>query len=319
MAKAVISTGSAANDGTGDTLRGAATKINANFTELYNQLGNDGSNLSQKISLRDSNGTGVVVFEGVTSGNGLSTYLIAEDPSQDQIIILPDANGRIVLTNTTDTLTNKTLTTPTIASITNGGTVTIPSGTDTLVARTSTDTLTNKTLTSPVINSPTIGTLINDANGAEIIKFTATGSAQNEITIANAAGNDAPSITATGGATNINLNLTAKGTGSINLSKAAFSHQEVTTDAASIVDNTLIIGNGTDGNDLTLSLANGTTTGEYKIFINKGTDPMEVTPVTFAQGTKFTLTQYEACTCVWGGTGAGGWYLVGNQSTAAIA
>jgi len=73
MAKAVISTGSAANDGTGDTLRGAATKINANFTELYNQLGNDGNNLSQKISLRDSNGTGVVVFEGATSGNGLST------------------------------------------------------------------------------------------------------------------------------------------------------------------------------------------------------------------------------------------------------
>jgi len=50
-----------------------------------------------------------------------------------------------------DTLTNKTLTAPTIATITNGGTVTIPSGADTLVARTSTDTLTNKTLTSPTI------------------------------------------------------------------------------------------------------------------------------------------------------------------------
>ena len=35
MEKEVISTGSAANDGTGDTLRTAGTKINSNFTELY--------------------------------------------------------------------------------------------------------------------------------------------------------------------------------------------------------------------------------------------------------------------------------------------
>ena len=59
------------------------------------------------------------------------------------------------------TLTNKTLTTPTIASITNGGTVTIPSGADTLVARTSTDTLTNKTLSSPTLTSPVINTAIS--------------------------------------------------------------------------------------------------------------------------------------------------------------
>ena len=37
MGKQVISTGSSANDGTGDTLRSAGTKINANFTELYNR------------------------------------------------------------------------------------------------------------------------------------------------------------------------------------------------------------------------------------------------------------------------------------------
>ena len=37
MAKQVISTGSSANDGTGDTLRSAGTKINANFTELYDR------------------------------------------------------------------------------------------------------------------------------------------------------------------------------------------------------------------------------------------------------------------------------------------
>jgi hypothetical protein len=38
MAKQVINTGSVANDGTGDTLRAAFTKTNANFTELYNSV-----------------------------------------------------------------------------------------------------------------------------------------------------------------------------------------------------------------------------------------------------------------------------------------
>ena len=44
MAKSVLNIGSAANDGTGDTLRGGATKINSNSDELYNSLG-DGTNL----------------------------------------------------------------------------------------------------------------------------------------------------------------------------------------------------------------------------------------------------------------------------------
>ena len=44
------------------------------------------------------------------------------------------------------TLTNKTLTAPTISTITNTGTVTLPTSTDTLVGRATTDTLTNKTI-----------------------------------------------------------------------------------------------------------------------------------------------------------------------------
>ena len=50
------------------------------------------------------------------------------------------------------TLTNKTLTTPVISSISNTGTLTLPTSTDTLVGRATTDTLTNKTLTSPTIS-----------------------------------------------------------------------------------------------------------------------------------------------------------------------
>jgi len=62
----------------------------------------------------------------------------------------------------TQTLTNKTLTTPTISSITNTGTLTLPTSTDTLVGRATTDTLTNKTLTSAVLNGTISGTSIKD-------------------------------------------------------------------------------------------------------------------------------------------------------------
>src|SRR5210317_1039926 len=46
----------------------------------------------------------------------------------------------------TQTLTNKTLTTPVISSISNTGTITLPTASDTLVGRATTDTLTNKTI-----------------------------------------------------------------------------------------------------------------------------------------------------------------------------
>lgn len=53
----------------------------------------------------------------------------------------------------TETLTNKTLTSPVISAISNSGTLTLPSGTDTVVARATADTLTNKTLTNPTLGN----------------------------------------------------------------------------------------------------------------------------------------------------------------------
>jgi hypothetical protein len=66
-----------------------------------------------------------------------------------------------------------------------------------------------------VMTSPNIVTSINDTNGNELIGVTATGSAVNEITVANAATLNNPSLSATGGDTNIGINLTPKGTGKI--------------------------------------------------------------------------------------------------------
>jgi hypothetical protein len=63
-------------------------------------------------------------------------------------------NSTVATLTGSQTLTNKTLTTPIISTISNTGTLTLPTSTDTLVGRATTDTLTNKTLTAAVENNP---------------------------------------------------------------------------------------------------------------------------------------------------------------------
>lgn len=72
---------------------------------------------------------------------------------------------------------------------------------------------TSPTIATPAITRPQITTSIDDANGNEVIKTPATASAVNELTVTNAAVNTSPSMTATGGDTNINLLADGKGTG----------------------------------------------------------------------------------------------------------
>jgi len=87
-------------------------------------------------------------------------------------------------------------------------------GTDTasVVTVGGTQTLTNKTLTSP-----RIGTNILDTNGNELLVLTATASAVNELTLANAATAGNPTITVSGGDSNIGIDWVMKGTGTFNL------------------------------------------------------------------------------------------------------
>ena len=313
MTRQNINIGSAANDGTGDTLRSAGTKINQNFQEIYTQLGGDSSNLTTQVTIKDSGGVGTIIYEGTTADSH-ETKLIVDQPTADRTVTIPNATGTIVLRNSTDTLTNKTLTTPIIASISNSGTMTIPTGGGTLATIGGTQTLTNKTLTSPTLNTAKIGTSLNDVNGNELIKVTATGSAVNELTIANGASTTGPTLSATGGGANLNIIMTPKGTGSVELNKAAFSSSTITSNGAANTAATFIIGDA--GSQLDVSLANGTTVGEFKIFTNKGAGAMHVTPASFrGSQTKFILNQFDGCTCIWDGTN---WFLVGNESSVTV-
>jgi len=62
--------------------------------------------------------TGVnIVFEGATA-NAFEATLTAGDPTADRTITLPDLTTTLVGQDTTDTLTNKTLTSPTISGLT---------------------------------------------------------------------------------------------------------------------------------------------------------------------------------------------------------
>ena len=311
MTRQNIGIGSAANDGNGDTLRQAGQKINANFSELYAALGPDSNTISGQISFEND----AVAFEGATA-DAFQTRLKATNPTQDNIITLPDSTGTITLAASPQTLTNKILTAPAISTISNGGTVTIPSGTDTLVARTSTDTLTNKTLTSPTIYRPTIQQGINDSSGNELIKLVRTASAVNEITITNNSNNNHPSIAATGnGAVNhVNLSLSGQGKGSVNISKAAFSSSTITSDGQADSSSSLIICNS--GTAIAVALGQGNTVGEFKIFSNKGAGLATITPAPFANGSTIRLPQNTATQCIWDGTS---WFMLsGNDSDNSI-
>jgi hypothetical protein len=79
------------------------------------------------------------------------------------------------------------------------------------------------------LTSPRIGTQISDTNGNELLKLTATASAVNELTLANAATGAAPVLSATGGDTNIGIALTPKGTGGVVFPAGAVGTPAITT------------------------------------------------------------------------------------------
>ena len=172
MAKQSIFLGTVANDGTGTNLRGGGSIINQNFDEIYTAIG-DGSNLTGYITIEDTSSTQNTVNLGeklqFIGANGITTTV---GNNEVQIAI----DGTVLTETSTDTLTNKSIA---LGTNTITGTLadfnTAVSDAD-LVSIAGTETLTNKTLTSPVINTPTGDVATKDGTQTLTNKTIDTGS-----------------------------------------------------------------------------------------------------------------------------------------------
>lgn len=73
MAKLGINTGSSPNDGTGDSLLQGAIKINSNFNEIYNAIGN-GTTITNSIGFART--AGISTLSGYASTAGIATFAV---------------------------------------------------------------------------------------------------------------------------------------------------------------------------------------------------------------------------------------------------
>jgi len=213
MAYQAIGIGSSANDGTGDTLRVGADKVNDNFVEIYTALG-AGSTTALRIVTSGASANDALIFnssnnrfepspivastfstltnEGDTD-DSFETSISVVDPTADRTINFPDASGTVITTgNLGDITTSGTFTSnitfegstadsfETILAVTDptaDRTITLPNLTGTVSLITATETLTNKTLTTPIITEidgstitlDSAGDITLDADGADVI------------------------------------------------------------------------------------------------------------------------------------------------------
>jgi|MEHZ01.5.fsa_nt_MEHZ011487593.1_4 hypothetical protein len=106
MAKQAINIGSSANDGAGDPLRTAFTKINENFVEVYTELG--GSSLSNISFTGNTIGTDDTNGNILLSPNGTGAIVIDTSKNlqftshTDNAILKFDASGNVAISSIVD-------------------------------------------------------------------------------------------------------------------------------------------------------------------------------------------------------------------------
>jgi hypothetical protein len=153
--------------------------------------------------------------------------------------------------------------------------------------------------------TPQLGGML-DVNGQsigdgtlELVKFAETASAVNELTITNSATGNAPEIAATGDDTNIDLKLTPKGTGKLNLDGIKFpnadgsSGQALTTDGSGVLSFSTISADGTADWDTSVKTTGFTATANKGYFCNTTSAAFTVTlPATPSAGDEVIILDY---------------------------
>jgi hypothetical protein len=181
----------------------------------------------QSIALNATTGATLTFSNGALSDGKNAVIELTGTITGNVSVIIPDGIEKtyLVKNNTTGAFTVQIKTTsgtgPTFATTDKGIKLVYSNGTDVIdsaLQKLSSDyapTLSaNLSTNSKNIQvASTYG--IIDENSNEQIKFSTTASATNEITIANAAASANPTISATGGDTNIGLTLTPKGIGRV--------------------------------------------------------------------------------------------------------
>ena len=270
MTQEVINIGAQADDGTGDTIRGAGIKINANFDELYLRpsVASDIDVIQNNISTTASDadivikpsGTGNVVFPGIT----IEDNNIKSTGANEDLKFVPSGSGSLV-----------------VGGIGFSGTSII--GTDSTIVNINENLVVDGSLNAdtPTFSSPvTVNSTLDVASTTTLSTLTVSGASSfvGTTTIDNLLFND--NIIST--SSNADLNLTPGGTGVVNVSN-------LTIDSSiNLTDNVIKVTRSND--DFVLS-ANGTGSVQVsKIDLNAGTvDNVVIGGTTPAAGTFTTL------------------------------
>lgn len=181
-----------------------------------------------------TNATGLPISTGVSGlGSGVATFLATPSSANLAAAVTNETGSGALVFATSPTLVTPALGTPSSGTLTSCTGLPISTGVSglgtgvatflgtpssaNLAAAVTGETGTGALVfgTSPSLTTPSVVTSINDTNGNELFAVTATASAVNEITVANAATGGKPTLSATGGDTNITLNLVAKGSGTV--------------------------------------------------------------------------------------------------------